>query len=165
MILDFERILSTKEEIESLDRTNPYMVCAAFVHTLCNYEPENTDKFYEMMNVLVGDFQPISNLMKQNIRDRMLQNNKYPYIGKTYFVGATPENDYNVSTYQIEVVENAYTDVEQGFKKLFLKSGGADSLRPITVRLAKNGNYYLWSDSFMGLLADVRAPESSNPWA
>ena len=29
----------------------------------------------------------------------------------------------------------------------------------------KDNNYYVWSDSFMGLLSDIRQPESSNPWA
>ena len=104
--------------------------------------------------------------MKQNIKDRMLQNEKYSYIGKSYFKGSTPENDYTPSSpYEIEITETPYTDVEEGYKKLFVKSGGADSLRGITLRLAKDGNYYVWSDSFMGLLSDVRPLESTNPWA
>ena len=65
----------------------------------------------------------------------------------------------------IEIKENPYTDVEDGYKRLFITSGGADSDRPITVRLAKDGNYYLWSDSFISALTDIRKPESSNPWA
>ena len=34
-----------------------------------------------------------------------------------------------------------------------------------TLRLAKDGNYYIWSDSFMGLVSDIRPLESTNPWA
>ena len=67
--------------------------------------------------------------------------------------------------YEVEVIENDYSNETEGYKRLFLKSGGADSPRPITLRLAKDGNYYVWSDSFIGLLADIRQPESSNPWA
>ena len=138
----------------------------ALVHVICNYNKDNTNEFYEMLQYLLGDFQPLSELMKQSIKDRMLQNEKYSYIGKSYFLGAIPENDYNTtSPYQIEITENEYTDQEEGFKRLFLKSGGADSPRPITVRLAKDGNYYIWSDSFMGLLSDIRQVESSNPCA
>lgn len=39
------------------------------------------------------------------------------------------------------------------------------SKRDFGVRLAKDGNYYIWSDSFLGLLADIKKIESSNPWA
>ena len=162
----FEKIYLSLEEIKTVDRTDPYNVVALFVHTMCNYNPSEPEKFYNILQYLVGDFQPLSEIMKQNIKDRMLQNNKYGFIGKSYFIGATPENDYTPSIpYEIEVKENPYTDSEEGYKKLFLKSGGADSERPITLRLAKDGNYYIWSDSFMGLLSDIRPLESSNPWA
>ena len=39
------------------------------------------------------------------------------------------------------------------------------SKRDFDVRLAKDGNYYIWSESFLGLLADIKKIESSNPWA
>ena len=61
--------------------------------------------------------------------------------------------------------DNPYTDSEEGFKRLLVKSSGADNDRPVTVRLAKDGNYYIWSDTIMGLLTDIRKPESNNPWA
>ena len=48
--------------------------------------------------------------------------------------------------------------------RLLLKSGGTDSQRPVTLRKAKDDNYYVWSDSMIGLLADIRGLESSNPW-
>ena len=166
MEIKFDKILSSKADLETIDRANPYNVVAAAIHTFTNYDINNEDKFYEMLQFLMGDFQPISGIMKQNIKDRMLQNNKYPFIGKSYFKGATPNNDYTPNApYEIEVIENIYTDQNEGYKRLFLKSGGADSPRPVTVRLAKDGNYYLWSDSFIGLLADIRPIESSNPWA
>ena len=166
MMLEFEKILESKEELEKYDRTNPNMVVALLVHTFCNYDKDNKDKMFDMLQYLMGDFQPLSPLAKQNITDRMMQNDKYPYIGKSYFVGATPANDYTPSVpYKIEVKENPYTDVEEGFKRLLVKSGGADSDRIVTVRLAKDGNYYVWSDTYMALLADIRGKESSNPWA
>lgn len=166
MLLTFEKIITNKEELEKINRQNPELVVASLVHTLCNYVEGDNTKFYDMLKFLIGEHQSISNLMKQNISDRMLQNKKYLYIGKSYFIGATPDNEYTPSIpYQIEVKENPYTNAEEGYKRLFVKSGGADSERPITLRLAKDGNYYIWSDSFIGLLADIKKPESENPWA
>ena len=40
--------------------------------------------------------------------------------------------------------------------------GGADSPRPVKLRLAKDGRWYLWEQY---LLTGIREPESSNPWA
>ena len=164
MILYYDKVGVTKEELEKVDRTNPYNVVGAFIQTISSYD--GSDTFYDLVQYLVGDYQPLSALMKQQIKDRMSQNDKSSYIGKSYFKGATPDNDYKPSVpVQLEVTENIYSDVEEGYKKLFVKSGGADNERGITVRLAKDGNYYVWSDSFMGLLSDIRKPESTNPWA
>lgn len=166
MKIEFNKIMSSKSELETMDRTNPYNVVAMLANTICNYDVKNDSNFIEMLQYLMGDNQPISNLMKQQIKDRMTQNDKSGFIGKSYFEGATPDNDYTPSTpYIVNVTDNPYTDENEGYKRLFLKSGGADSERPVTVRLAKDGNYYVWSDSFMGLLSDIRKPESTNPWA
>ena len=166
MIITYDKELKWKEDLEKVDRTSPYNVVGAFIHVIDSFQKDKTEPFYEMIQYLVGDYQPLSELMKQNIKDRMLQNEKYLYIGKSYFLGATPENDYTPSTpLQIEITDNKYSDIEEGYKKLFVKSGGADSPRGVTLRLAKDGNYYIWSDSFMGLLSDIRGIESKNPWA
>lgn len=163
MTITYDKIETTLDELKNVDRTNPYNVVGEFIRVISDY---NDKDFYDKIQFLQGEFQPMSGIMKQNIKDRMTQNNKYPYIGKSYFKGATPDNDYTPSTpYQIEVEETPYTNSDEGYKKLCVRSGGADSPRPITLRLAKDNNYYVWSDSFMGLLSDIRQPESSNPWA
>ncbi|MBR2827669.1 MAG: hypothetical protein IKE70_00340 [Bacilli bacterium] len=166
MKIKYDELTLTKEELENTPRSNPYEVVGLFIKLITTYNPKKEDEFYEKLQFLQGDFQPLSALMKQNIKDRMLQNDKYSFIGKSYFLGATPENDYTPSIpYEIEITENDYSNVEEGIKKLFVKSGGADSNRGVMLRLAKDGNYYIWSDSFMGLLTDIRKPESKNPWA
>lgn len=166
MIVNFNKFFSSKEELQIIDRTNPYNVVAAFANIAVSYDINNDSNFIDMLQYLMGDNQPISNLMRQQIKDRMTQNNKYLFIGKSYFNGATPENDYTPTMpYSIDVSENDYSRQEEGFVRLFIKSGGADNPRPITVRLAKDGNYYIWSDSFMGILSDIRVVESNNPWA
>ena len=163
MVIKYDKIMNSVEDLKIIDRTNPYNVVGAFIHIICNYENE---EFIPMLQYLYGEYQPISNLMKQSIDDRMHQNEKYKFIGKSYFKGATPENDYTPNIpLEIEVNDNPYTDQNEGYKRLFVNSGGADSERPITVRLAKDGNYYLWSDSIIALLTDIRKPESENPWA
>ncbi len=165
MILTVNNITTTKEELEKLDRTDPYNVIGGYIQSITEFDSKNPDIFYEKLQVLEGTYQPLSAIMKQNIKDRMMQNDKYSYIGKSYFKGSTPENDYTpTEPYQIEITENPYTDAEEGYKKLFVQSGGADNPRGITLRLAKDGNYYIWSDSFMGTLADIRPLESTNPW-
>ena len=163
MTITYNKIETTLDELKNVDRTNPYNVVGEFIRVISDYKDND---FYNKIQFLQGDFQPMTEIMKQNIKDRMTQNDKYNFIGKSYFKGATTDNDYTPSNpYEIEVFENPYTDENEGYKKLFVRSGGADSERPITLRLAKDGNYYVWSDSFMGLLSDIRQPESSNPWA
>lgn len=164
MIINYKKLLTSKNDLEEYDRTKPEVVASLLVHVICNYDKNNEDNFYDMLQFLMGDFQKISPMMKQNIKDRMLQNEKYKFIGMSYFEGATSENNYVPSNYNVTVIENDYSKVEDGLIRLLLKSGGADSPRPITLRKAKDGNYYLWSDSIIGLLTDIRKPESENPW-
>jgi hypothetical protein len=96
----------------------------------------------------------------------MNEGDRLKYIGKSYFKGATPENDYTPSEpLEIEVNENPYSYQEEGYARLLLKSGGTDNERFVTLRKMKDGRYVLWSDSYKGLLAGIREPESSDPWA
>ena len=94
MVLSVESIHITPDEIEELDRTNPYNVVGAFIQTITEFNPEDPEPFFEKLQILQGSLQPISELMKQNVEDRMNQNSKYEYIGKSYFVGSKPENEY-----------------------------------------------------------------------
>ncbi len=166
MILNYDKIYSSKDEIINLKRDNAFEVVGLVIHSICNYDPKNENICFDMIQELMGEFQPMSNLFKQQIKDRMLQNNKYKFIGKSYFNGSNPNNDYTPSIpLSIEVKENPYSYDNEGYVKLFVKSGGADSERPIVVRKTKDGNYMLWSDTIMGLLSDIRQPESNNPWA
>ena len=166
MILKYDKIYSSKDDIKNLKRDNAFEVVGLVIHSICNYDPNNENICFDMIQDLMGEFQPMSNLFKQQIKDRMLQNDKYSFIGKSYFKGSNPNNDYTPNIpYEIEVFDNPYSYDNEGYVKLFVKSGGADSERPITVRKTKDGNYMLWSDTIMGLLSDIRKPESSNPWA
>ena len=164
--MEFEKLLNTCEELKKFDRSNPEVVGCLLIHTITSYDINNPEEFYKMLQYLLGDAQLLSNLAKQSIKDRMSNNNKYEYIGKSYFNGALPDNDYNPSIpYKVDVEVNDNDIVEDGYKRVLFKSGGADSKRYILVRLGKDGNYYVWSDSYMGLLADIKAKESTDFWA
>lgn len=164
--ITFEKLYSSVDELKTYSLNTPFETAALTANILCSYTKENKDNFYNMLQVLMGEVQPLSNLMKQQIDERMAQNDKWKYIGKSYFNGANKENDYTPNTpYEIEVEENPYSYTNEGYARLLLKSSGADNERPITLRKLKDGRWLLWSDSILGLLSDIRQPESENPWA
>ena len=46
--------------------------------------------------------------------------------------------------------------------KLFIPCGGADSPRPIKLRMKGDGKWFLWEQY---LLTGIRTPKADNPWA
>ena len=151
--------LQAFEALPQAQMTSPYFTAALTVTALAVY-PQDSELCYEMLNYLRGP-RPLSPMEKQFIRDRFMDGKDY--IPRSYFEGAVPANDYTpAEPLTIPVGENPYSFQNEGFAKLFLQSGGADSPREIVLRLAKDGKWYLW-DQF--LLAGIREPESANPWA
>lgn len=111
-----------------------------------------------MLTYLCGP-RGLSEMDKQFIRDRFMDKD---YVPRSYFEGALPSNDYTPSIpYTIVVHDSPYSYQNEGYMTLFVQSGGADSLRQVQVRQAKDGKWYLWEQM---LLADIRKPESENPW-
>ena len=137
--------------------TDPFKTAALTVCAFCEYT-EDVNKGIEMLNYLKGP-QELSIYDRQLIKDN-LEGKKY--IPFSYFKGAFPENEYLPSKpFIVEVQSNAYSYNEEGYAKMYVQSGGADSLRPITLR--KKGNqWFLWEQM---ILADVRKPRSADPWA
>ena len=166
MTITFDKFYKTCDELKKYELLKPEETAALVVNTLVSYDPTSTSSFYDMIQYLMGDVQPISNLLKQQIDERMKQNEKWKYIGKSYFNGSNPGNDYEPTIpYSVEVNENPYSYTKEGYARLLLKSSGADSERIITLRKLKDGRWLLWSDSILGILSDIRKPESENPWA
>ena len=157
----FDNIPQTVEEFTSFpqaSQTSEFDVAALTVIALSVY-PKDKEQSLAMLNVLRGP-RPLSEMEKQFIRDRFMDSD---YVPRSFFKGATPENDYTVDApYTIVVEDNPYSYEQEGYAKLFLKSGGADSLRNVQLRLAKDGKWYLWNQMLLG---GIRQPESSNPWA
>lgn len=117
-----------------------------------------------MLNALKGP-QPLSEREKQFIRDRF-QDGK-DYVPRSYFRGAVPTNDYTPSQpYTIDVEEMAHSrdTINEGYIKMFLQSGGADSPRYMVLRTKPStGEWFVWDVA--GLLPDIRIPSSKDAWA
>ena len=157
----FEDMPSTLEEFKALEEarmSTPFDTAALTVCAL-SYYPINKQLSIEMLNFLRGP-RPLSGMDLQFLADRFRDKD---YVPRSYFLGATPDNDYEPNEpYSIEVEDNPYSYQNEGYATLYIRSGGADSPRQVQLRKAKDEKWYLW-DQF--LLADIRKPESENPWA
>lgn len=157
----FSALPEDLEEFKSLPQaalSSPFDTAAMTVLALCFY-PENKELSIDMLNYLRGP-RPLNGMEKQFIADRFRDKD---YVPRSYFEGAKPENDYLPNEpYTVSVSEDANSYAEEGYANLFIPSGGADSPRPVKLRLAKDGKWYLWEQY---LLTGIRQPESRNPWA
>ena len=137
----------------------PFKAAALTVCALCAYAADKNIGI-EMLNFLKGP-RPLSNMEIQFIDDRLRDGKTY--VPFSYFKGATPENDYKPDEpYSITVESNAYSDANKGYKKLIIKSGGADTPREVQLRMKGDGQWLLWEQF---LLPDIRKPKSADPWA
>ncbi len=157
----FNSLPETYEQFVSLPQASlstPFETAAMTVLAFCYY-PMDRELSLKMLDYLRGP-RPLSGYDKQFIRDRFMDKD---YVPRSYFEGATPQNDYQPQQpYTITVSDNPNSYKNEGMTRLFVRSGGADSLRQIDLRKAKDGKWYLWEQY---ILSDIRQPESSNPWA
>ena len=158
----FNSLPETYEQFISLPQASlstPFQTAAMTVLAFCFY-PKDSELCYRMIDFLRGP-RPMNGSDKQFIADRFRDKD---YVPRSYFAGATPSNDYQpVAPYTVELRENQYTYATDGIAKLFIPSGGADDPRPIQLRKAKDGKWYLWE--YSSILLGIRQPESANPWA
>jgi len=158
---EFPTSLVQMQALPEASLTQPYHAAALTVIALCNY-PVMKDVSIEMLNFLKGP-SPLSPRDIAFLNDRFMD---AVYIPASYFAGATPENAYIPSEpFTLHILTNpySYAQLNEGYVKLFIQSGGADSPRPITMRLKPStGQWYLWEQS---LLPSIRPPVTLNPWA
>ena len=151
----------TASELKSMpemDFASPFNVAALFIAAICVYF-ENKDECFRMVDILKGP-QKLNVMEKQFIHERMM--GKAQYIGKSYFTGAIPENDYKpVLPHAIIFEETPETYAEDGYATLYICTGGADLPRPLRLR-KKGDHWFLWE--YAEILADIRKPLSSDPW-
>lgn len=141
----------------SLD--TPFKTAALTVCALCAYAADKQIGT-EMLNFLRGP-RPLGGHEISFHNDRFRGGKTY--LPFSYFEGAAPENNYTpTQPYKVTVISDHTSNSEEGYVKLFIRSGGADSPRPIKLRMKCDGKWFLWEQY---LLTDIRQPKSADPWA
>ena len=143
---------------EALD--TPFKTAALTVLALCAYTADKNIGI-EMLNWLRGP-RSLNGQDISFINDRLCDGKTY--LPFTYFVGATPDNNYTpTEPYTLVVESNHVSEEEAGYMKLFIPCGGADAPRPVKLRQrGSDGKWFLWEQY---LLTGVRDPKSADPWA
>ena len=154
---------TTLAELQALPEaalTQPEAVVALTVAALNAYE-KNAQESINMLNFLRGP-RPLSQLELQFLRERL--GGGKAYIARSYMEGATPENNYEpAQPFTVHTQDSHAQIADQGYKKFDVFSGGADSPRPVTLRLKPStGQWFLWDQI---LIVDIRIPVSQDPWA
>lgn len=150
--------LAQMQALSEAALSNPFQTAALTVCALCVYAADKTIGA-EMVNWLRGP-RPLSPYEISFLNDRFREGYHVPF---SYFAGANPENNYTpAQPYTLTFEMGPYADANPGYKKLHIRSGGADSPREIVLRQGADGKWYLW-DQF--LLLSIRQPKSKNPWA
>ena len=138
--------------------TDPFQTAALTVCALCTYGADRAAGT-EMLNWLRGP-RLLSPFDISFLNDRFREGDHVP---RSYFDGAVPENNYTPSKpYTITIEAGPYADANPGYKKLHIRSGGADNPREVLLRKTADGRWLLW-DQF--LLLSIRQPRRDDFWA
>ena len=161
MTVTLSALPATLFEFEALPRKTAEEVCAAFLCAL-NLYLKDKDAGVAAMNLLRGP-RPMTPYDVQFLRDRLRGKE---YLPLAYFEGAAPENSYAPhQPYTLNVLPDPRPqDVEEGYVRVFLKTAGADSTRPIKLRCKPStGEWFLWE--YSSILSGIRTPAAQDPWA
>lgn len=157
----FRALPETLSELQALPEAKmdtPFKTAALTVCALCAYAADK-QVGAEMLNFLLGP-RPLNNVQISFLDDRFRDGKYVPF---SYFKGAVPANDYTPDTpFSITVESGAYSDANEGYKKLFIRSGGADNPREIVLRMRGDGTWFLWEQF---LMVGIRQAKSDDPWA
>ena len=159
----FSALPESLTELQALPEAamdTPFKTAALTVCALCAYAADK-EVGAEMLNFLLGP-RPLNNVQINFLDDRFRDGHQVPF---SYFKGAVPGNDYTPDTpFTITIETGAYSDANagEGYKKLFIQSGGADNPREIVLRMRGDGKWFLWEQF---LLVGIRPSKSDDPWA
>lgn len=153
--------LAEMQMMEEADLTKPENTAALTVAVLCMY-PVDKEAALEMLHFLQGP-KGLSGYDQQFLAERFRDKD---YIPRSYFNGATPQNNYEPSEpFTLQFFENPYSrdSYDQGYLTLHINSGGADFARQVKLRKKEStGQWFLWEQF---LLVEIRKPVSEDPWA
>ena len=131
----------------------PFDAAALTVLALCVYTTDAPTGI-EMLNWLRGP-RPLNGMELSFLRDRFRGGKTY--LPFSYFAGAAPENRYTPNhPFVLTVFRGQAADTEPGYERLYIRSGGADTPRPVRLRRKKDGAWLLWEQY---LLTDIRRPK------
>jgi len=160
--ITFNNLPESVEEMKALPEASldtPFKAAALTLCALCAYAADH-EIGTAMLNFLRGP-RPLSGADIQFLNARFLEG--ATYLPFSYFAGATPENDYTPSKpFKVTVYTDTYTYANEGYARLNIRSGGADSPRQVTLRKTADGKWMLWEQF---LLVGIRKPKSQDPWA
>lgn len=167
VMFTFANIPSSVEEFKALPEaaklTDPFATAALTVVAYAAYA-KNREAGLAMFNVLSGP-EPLSNLDISRTNDSLMDGRTY--LPMSYFEGATVDNNYTPSVpYKVEIIQTVHSDdsLSEGYKKLAVKSAGADTERFIVLRTkASTKEWFLYEHA--GLLPSIRQPKEADPWA
>lgn len=158
----FDALPQTLEALRALPEAKldtAFKTTALTILALSRYEsdPETT---YAMLSWLKGP-EDFSTSEKSFLQDR-LRGKEYKV--RSFFEGATPENDYTPNKpYVISVIENPYSFDNENWATLYVTSGGADN--PRNIKLRKKPSTGQWFLNDIQCLSDIRLPKSEDKWA
>lgn len=139
----------------------PQHTAALAIAALTIY-PVDQEASLQMLEFLQGP-RGLTNYDRQFLADRFRDKD---YVPRSYFAGATPQNNYEPSVpYTLTFFENPYSrsQLKDGYLTLYIKSGGGDNPRQVKLRTKPStGQWFLWEQF---LLSGIRPPVSSDPWA
>ena len=162
MTITFDKLPVNLEELKAMPEASlsePEYTAALFLAVMMHY-PVNKEETYEMLEFLKGPY-GLSTYEKQFLADRMSDGQEY--VVRSFFNGTSPENDYTPSMPYTVETERGFDQEIDGRMKIFIASSGADSKRHILLRHKPSTNQWFIEDQM--LLAMIRAPKSSDPWA
>lgn len=162
----FETLPKTVEELKALPdcKLTDYFATGAMTVLMLNVWAENPEEGEKMLEYLNGPY-TVNDMDRQFIHGQFMDNRNY--IPRSYFKGATPDNNYTPSQpYELEIIENSYSkeNYEDGYITLYCESGGADSPRNFSLRCKKSTGEWFVND-FRALLSSMRKPKEQDEWA
>ena len=163
MQIIIQKIPESLPEFEALaaGQRTPEKISALFLCALSLFDRNMADGV-SAMNLLRGP-KPMTPYDAQFLRERLRGK---AYLPLAYFEGATPQNGYKPNVpYVLNVLSDPRPqDIEPGYLRVFLKTAGADSPRPMKLRQkASTGEWFLWE--YSSILSGIRIPAAEDPWA
>ena len=158
----FDKVPQSVAELQSLSEYSldtPFKTAALAMLVLLRWESD-PEGVYQLIDALRGP-DPLSNYGKSFIKERLTGKT---YKVKSFFAGATVENGYTPTMpLTITVSDNPYSYPDPNWATLYLKSAGADTVRPIKFRKKPSTGQWFLND--YQNLSDIRVPAADDPWA